>query len=278
MLHDISSQRLNYEGSQIELIKSLPFFKMVSNHEDTLQYCRSMTHRRQKRIPWSLSHRSMNTLRTWFESKDCSILIGESHGVKTSSRDFAVNLLDLVLQRSFPVIWALPISISEDDIPDIEGVLASLVIQAMELNPSVLSMGANPISTRHFKSTLSVEQWFQLLQKSIQGMNSLLIVLDFTMLQASLRKSNLLTPEEFLEALLNMKGRLGPNLKIVALTWKLEPVIANRSEDSLATQFIATDPGPSKVRLMRNPRYRAAFSARRQKLAVALREATVTVD
>ena len=275
---DLTSQRLNYEGSQIELIQSLPIFEKVLSHENTLQYCRSMTSRRRKRMPCSLSYRDMITLKMWFDSKDSTILIGEAHGIKTSSRDFAVDLLDLVLPTSLPAIWALPMSISSEDVPDFENVLASLVIQALELNPTVLSTGVNPISTRHFRSPLPVDSWLQLLQKSLRGMKYLLIVLDFTMLQACLRKNNILEPAEFLEALLNLKGAQGPKLKIVALTWKLDLVITDRAGGSLAPQLVATDPGPRKVRLMRNPKFRAAFSARRQKLAVALREATLTAD
>lgn len=275
---DITSQRMNYEGSQIEHIQSLPFFENVPSHQEALQYCRSMTHRRRVRMPCSLSARDTNLLKLWLNSKESSILVGEAHGIRTSSRDFAVNLLDLVIQTSRPAIWALPMSITIGEVPNITDILASLVIQAMELNPSVLSSGINPISTRHFKSSRSEDEWLQLLKKSIQGLKCLLIVLDFTMLQTCLKKSTTLEPEEFLESLLNMSRPQGPTLKIVALTWKLEPVIARRSDDPLATQFVATDPGPRKVRLMRNPKFRAAFSVRRQKLAMALRETNLADD
>lgn len=229
-------------------------------------------------MPCALSPKDMGVLKTWFVDKDSAVLIGEAHGIRTSSRDFAVNLLDLVLPAHISAIWALPVPSMVDNIPDIEDILACLVIQALELNPSVLSTGVNPISTRHFRPPYTLEKWLKLLQRSIQGMKSLLIVLDFTMLQACLRKSNVLEPEEFLEMLVGMTGTRRGVLKVVALTWKLEPIIAKHRQDSLEPQFVSTDPGPRKVRLMRNPKFRAVFSARRQKLAVALREGAWTED
>jgi hypothetical protein len=276
MLVDLSGQRLHYEASQIELIQSLPFFTKVPSHEEALQYCRSMSRRRYARVPCSLSSNDMHILRTWFMNKESAVLIGEAHGIRTSSRDFAVNLLDLVRQTQISAIWALPAPRIIDNIPDIEDILACLVIQVLELNPSVLSTGVNPISTRHFKAPGTLEKWLQILQRSMQGMKSLLIVLDFTMLQACLRKSNVLEPEEFLEMLVSMTGIQGGTLKVVALTWKLEPIMVRHREDSLEPQVVSTDPGPRKVRLMRNPKFRAAFSARRQKLAVAFREEALT--
>jgi hypothetical protein len=229
-------------------------------------------------VPYSLSPKDLDILKTWFMDKDFTVLIGEAHGIRTSSRDFAVNLLDLVLPAHISAIWALPVPSIVDNVPDIEDILACLVIQVLELNPSVLSTGVNPISTRHFKPPYTLEKWLKVLQRSIQGMKSLLIVLDFTMLQACLRKSNILEPEEFLEMLVAMTGTRRGVLKVVALTWKLEPIIAKHGADSLEPQFVSTDPGPRKVRLMRNPKFRAAFSARRQKLAVALRERAWTED
>lgn len=275
---DLTRQRRQYEGSQIELIQDLPIFQRIPNHQNTLEYCRSMTSRRRKRMSCSFSYADMIKLKMWFESKDSSILIGEAHGVKTSSRDFAVDLLNLVIPSALPAVWVLPERSPTETVVELEDVMADLVLQTLELNPTLLSAGVNPISTRHFRTPLLVEQWFQLLRKSMQGMKQLLIVLDFTMLQACLEISNLYEPDEFLEALLDFSGLHGPIIKIVVLTWKLNHVIIGGMDDRFSTELIATDPGPRKVRLMRNPKFRAIFSSRRQRLAVALKESCLTAD
>ncbi|CAI6238245.1 unnamed protein product [Periconia digitata] len=275
---DLTRQRRQYEGSQIEMIQDLPIFQRVPYHEGTLEYCRSMTSRRRKRLSCSLSYTDVIKLKTWFENRNSAILIGEAHGVKTSSRDFAVDLLNLVRPSSLPVVWVLPERLESESVVELEDVMAGLVLQILELNPTLLSTGVNPISTRHFRTSLSVEQWLQLLRKSMQGMKQLLIVLDFTILQATLERSNMYEPEEFLEAFLGLKSIHGPIIKIVALTWKLDHVISGGIDDRFVTELIATDPGPRKVRLMRNPKFRAVFSSRRQKLAVALKESSLVAD
>lgn len=278
MTEDFSRQRLQYERSQIELIQSLPIFENVPSHEQALTYCQSMASRRRRRISCSLSNKDLSTLKIWFESKGSSILVGQAHGVKSSSRDFAIDLLNLVMPTSLPVVWLLPGSMDIATVPTLEDILASLVIQTLEANPAVLSSGINPIFTRYFRSPIQTDKWLQILKRSMMGMRHLLIIVDLTMLSTSLKQSNTFEAGEFLEALQQLGGTQGPAIKVVALTWKLDTVLSSDMDDNLAIKTITTDPGPRKVRLMRNPKFRAAFGARRQKLAVAFRESHLMGD
>ncbi|PVH95787.1 hypothetical protein DM02DRAFT_731625 [Periconia macrospinosa] len=275
---DLEIQRGNYQRAQIELITSLPIFSTLPSQEATLKYCQSIASRRRQRISCTLSYRDLLILKTWFETNDSSVLIGQAHGIKTSSRDFAVDLLNLLIPRSIPAIWILPENESMEIMPDLENIMASLVAQTLELNPAAFSAGQHPISTHSFRRPISIKRWFDILQKCMEGLKYLLLVLDFTMLQSCLERSRLLEAEEFLEAMLKLRGPKGPVLKIVALTWKMNPIIDIGEDSNLATELVSTDPGPKKVRLMRNPKFRAAFSARRQRLAVAMKESKLVVE
>jgi len=213
----------------------------------------------------------MDVLRSWINRKSSGILIGEAHGIKTSSRDFAVDLLDVIMKARIPAIWALPQPTEEEESTvTVEDLLVSLVLQAINLNPSVLSEGVNPISATHFRTIGSVEKLLQLLQRSVKGLKFTIVVVDLMLLKRVLRKSKSLEPEEFLEMLLDMTESHDGIIKIVVLTWRSEAIISETRRESFAADMVVTDPGFRKVRLMKNPQFRIVYNARRGRLSNAL--------
>jgi hypothetical protein len=290
-----------YEASQLEMIQSLPLIEAIhSQPNEALQLCRNMKQRRRLRLPLTLPVQEVNTLKAWLNSSGMnvhvggtpSILIAEAHGVKTSARDFAVDLIDLIVKSNLAALWVLPGEHSSNTAPvdkhslSIETLLASLVTQALALNPTVLSKGPAPLSLKNFKPGLPIEHWFRLLQQSVSGLPFLLIVLDLPTIRSALRGSNddqSMELDEFLGKILSISNTADGTIKIVALAWKLDEATAFLTlsginpcdeESSFAeAPRIATDPGPRKVRMMRNPKFRAVYTARRQKLELALRDA-----
>jgi hypothetical protein len=273
---DMLAQKQRYEFRQLEIIQSMPSIEGIPKHQNSLQHCRTMTRRRRLRLPSTLSSKDMQTLRAWLMSDSSSLLIAEAHGAKTSSRDFAVHLLDEVLKVQVPAIWALSNSSDTENVPSIEEFLASLVMQVIKLNLSVLSESSNPISVGHIKAAENVDQWLRLLQKSICGLRSLLVVLDFITIRGCLNTEEGLDAEEFLERFLDIADSTKASVKIIALTWRMDHILQENSHNLVDAQRIFTDPGARKMRLMRNPKYRAAYIARRQKVALALREGVWT--
>lgn len=231
-----------------------------------------MTQRRRLRIPSSLSLGDIKELKACLASPNSSILIAEAHGIKTSSKDFAVDLLDVAIKSEIPAIWALPEDNATERLTTIEEILASLVLQTIEQNRRVLSEGTTPLSVKHFKTIGSLDGWLQLLRKSIEGLKYLLVVVDLMMIQNCLKRNYTLETEDFLEKILEIAKSMQVSLKIVGLKWKLDDILPRDQEDSTNTHWIFTDLGPRKVRLMRNPKYRAIQRARRQKFALELRE------
>lgn len=272
MSADITSQKVFYQAAQLELLQELPMLKDAPGRVPSLEYCKSMTRRRRSRVPITLSTGDMRDLKSWLSTSTSGVLIGEAHGIKTSSRDFAVDLIDLVLKAKVSAIWALPNGGAEVIVPSIESILASLVVQAIELNPSVLSAQMDPITMKHFKATYDADEWLRLLRKAIQGLQYLLIVVDLSMIRACLKGESAWEPEEFLEKLVEMSRSTKTVVKIVALTWRLDQLIQKDADDKAEMQWIATDPGPRTVRLMRTPKFRMALTARRRKMAQELRD------
>jgi len=222
-----------------------------------------MTRRRRARLQCSLSSGNIKMLKAWATNKDSSILISEAHGIKTSSRDFAADLLDALLEASIPAIWSLSSSIDEGDVM-LENLLAALIMQAIRVNPGVLSDCVNPVSVIHFKATRTIDEWFRILQRCLRGLKRLFIILDLILINKVLKRDRSLELEEFIGKLEDLCYSHNGILKIVALTWRTDATLYRLSQDSPVGTVIATDPGPRKVRLMKNPKYRTALASRRQ--------------
>jgi len=212
----------------------------------------------------------MNMLKDWATSNDSSILISEARGIKTSSRDFAADLLDALLEANIPAIWSLPISVDEENMT-LENLLVVLIIQAITLNPGVLSDNVNPVSVMHFKATRTIDDWFRIFQRCLRGIKRLFIILDLILINKVLKKDRSLELDEFIGKLDDLCRSHDGILKIVALTWRTDTILCGLSQDSPGSTVIATDPGARKVRLMRNPKYRTAFASRRQGVSDVLK-------
>ena len=264
---ELRSQRVFFQQTQIQTIRSLPTLESIPSHDDALEYCRSMTRRRRIRLPCSLSLGDLDLLRSWVNRKASGILIAEAHGIKTSSIDFAVDFLDSVDKAGVSSIWALPQPAEEERAVTLEDLLISLILQAISLNPNALSEGVIPIAAFHFRKRESVEELLQLLRRSLKGLNFVIIVIDLTFLNKILERSKLLELDGFLEMLRGMMESHDGILKFVALTWKSEALIPDMRREIIAADVIATDPGLRKVRLMRNPRFRTVYNGQRGRLS-----------
>ncbi|KAF2093915.1 hypothetical protein NA57DRAFT_61131 [Rhizodiscina lignyota] len=267
---NMSSQRHNYETLQMDNIRALPMIEHVPSAEQSLQYCRSMTRRRRVRLKTSLSARDIQWLKTWITNKESSILIGEARGIKTSSRDFAGDLLEALISAEIPVIWFLPSSLDEDDVTA-EKVFISLIMQTINLNPGILSEQVNPVSATHFKTVRTTDEWFTMFQRCLREIQQLYIVLDLILISKLLKKDSSMELDELLEKLEELSERHTGIIKVVLLSWRSDATLSGLSERSVDTHILATDPGPRKIRLMRNPKFRAAFSARGRSVSDALK-------
>jgi hypothetical protein len=203
---------------QIMQITTIPALRHLPSPDESLDYCRSIKLRRRSSI--LLDPSQVAKLRHWHQTPDAfPLLIARCSGFQTATRDFSVELLDVIRGSDVPAIWALSQSNSDEEKPlSLESLLLSLTMQALVLNPQVLSAGVNPISSYHFENISHEDQCFKLLGRCLSGVTRMYIVLDLTLVHAAIdysyRRTNTFV-QKFLDLLLSRQEK-GIKLVIVA--------------------------------------------------------------
>lgn len=273
--------------------------------EASLAFCRSMRKRRAQRLATPMPPRAVLPLQAWLRGRAASsLLLAESRGVRTSPLDFAVELVDAVLARGYPVAWALPAAPAEDEderrrAPSVVAVLRSLVLQLLRLSEAALTEGRNPVTKRHLQSAATVDTWFALLEQCASTLPGLLIVVDIAAIEASVRGatggyqdddgdsvSACQMPDEepfrvsdFVGGLSAMAGRHRRGcLKVLIASVNFHEATSLYPDEVFGNSFITTDRGRHVGRLMRQPKYRGIFKAQGRRIEEELRSAVGTLD
>ena len=280
MLLSMHSQRQLFVSAQLSHIQDTFLLASGPSHGDSLTYCRSLRNRRRQRTPAQLPASEIAKLQAWLHDPFSSLLLARGRGVRTSSLDFAVDLLDAVLEAGYPVVWALPGTTSEGEAhgtaegPSLTGVLRSLVLQVLNINARAMSEGVNPVTSQHFRSATSAEHWFCLLERCIAPLPRLFVVIDMGILGSALERDRDSDDNgeqlqigdviKRLEQLARLSGGGGQVLKIVVMSWQFDSARILEAEEVFdADKQIVTDGGRRHERLMWQPKFRAMF--RRQK-------------
>lgn len=210
-------------------------------------------------MPLAFSH--VAVLRDWMANDDSSIINLEARGMRTSSRDLSADLLKALLEAEIPVAWILPGSIDDED-STMEQLFASLILQIIKVNPTVLSDQAHRISVAHFKGEHSMDDWFSLLGRCLKGVKKIFLVLDLVFIRKVLQRDHSMQIDVFIQKLEDICQTQQGVLKIIILTWRSDTAYNAILEALPDGVVIGTDPGARKVRLFRNPKFRAAHNAR----------------
>lgn len=216
------------------------------------------------RLPSSLSRSELNHIKNWLLEDSSSLLVAQAQGIKSSARNFAVDLLDVILQLQIPVIWALPRSTREDDTLSLESILKMLVIQTVTLNPGLCGSGPSYVSPHTFNAVHGEDGWFDILRRCIRSFERLFIIIDMGLVEHALPKSEM-EYSEFVQNLRNFTQHLGKTkVKIVMLSDKYATIMSDDAEDSLGAEFVKTDQGRQKLHMLRYPRFRAHYALRQR--------------
>lgn len=264
--------------------------------DDSLAYCRSMRNRRRQRLPTQLPVAALATLKSWVADSASSLLLAQGNGVRTSSLDFAADFLDAVLERGYPVLWALP-SMAPQDRPygrdddeepagtastsdarsSITGILRSLISQALALDPAIVGEGSHPVTAKHFKTATGIEQWFALLERCITAFPRLFVVVDLGFIGFAAEndeaEQEFFRVADFVERLgeiVRQRDRGG--LKVVVVSWRFGVATTLDAADLFEERQIFTDMGRRVERLMRQPKYRVIHRRRNEQFAVRFRD------
>jgi len=280
MLLGMHSQRQLFVSAQLSHVEDTFLPAPGLSHDDALTYCRSLRNRRRQRTPAQLPTSEIAKLQIWLQDPLSSLLLARGRGVRTSALDFAVDLLDAVLEAGYPVVWALPGTISEGEArdvaegPSLTGILRSLVLQVLNLDTRAMSEGVNPVTSQHFRSATSADHWFCLLERCITPLLRLFVVIDMGILESALEHDrdsdhggeqlHIGDVIKRFEQLAQPGGAGGRVLKIAVISWRFDAARVLEAEEVFdADRQIVTDGGRRHERLMRQPKFRAVF--RRQK-------------
>ncbi|KAI2619517.1 hypothetical protein GGS26DRAFT_572530 [Hypomontagnella submonticulosa] len=258
-----------FRENQIDKIRETIFPNDLPGTDDSLAYCRSMRDRRRQRNPTLLPAQALSILKYWVAEPSSSLLLAQGQGIKTSSLDFATNFLDIILERGYPVMWALPSPTEENkSVPSAITIFQSLVSQALSLDPGVVSEGSNPVTVKHFKSATSIQQWLTLFERCISSFPRLFLVIDIGLVELAIEHreedQELFTLRDFVEQLSGLVSKLSSGLKIVIISWRFDIATTLEAKEVFDETQIFTDMGKKTERLMRRPKFRSIFRRRNQ--------------
>ena len=164
---------------QLAQILSASFLEKLPTSGESLRYCQSMQQRRRDRSKLILPN--TNDLQKWADQKHSSFLVTES-STSQAAKDFLVELLQVIREARFPVLWALRFAdYWESDLTCID-ILRMLVLQVLQINPDALTTGSNPITMTHLREAVDETDWLSILNRALQGVQQIYIVLDADLL------------------------------------------------------------------------------------------------
>ncbi|KAI0012089.1 hypothetical protein F4779DRAFT_126490 [Xylariaceae sp. FL0662B] len=228
------------------------------NAAETLAFCRSMRNRRRLRTPTQLPGGELLKLKAWIRDERSSLLMAHGNGVKSSSLDFATDLLDAIVELKAPIIWALPSSFGFS--PTLTDILQSLTLQGISLSTNSHNSELNFVTIQDIRTADSISQWLSILERSLTRINKLFIIIDMSMIEKAANSQHdrrVFGPIRFAEELQNiLSARRSGWIKIVLASWTSgasEQFTPERSQGHLQ---ILTDRGTLQERKFWNPRLR----------------------
>lgn len=236
---------------------------------ESLAFCKSMRRRRRQTLPTQMPVATLSKLAAWVSDPSSSMVLAQGQGIRTSSLDFAVDFLDAILHRNYPVVWALP---GDNDraqpSPSITGILRSLISQLLELEPVQPQNGLSPVALKKFQANTCIRHWFQLLERCIAVFPRLFIIVDTSLVQSSLGdevRDEYFTLGDFIDSMSEIVSRRDKDgLKVVIVSWRFDTTTSLEASEVFDEMQFATDMGRRAQRLMRQPKYRVMFRRRGQ--------------
>jgi hypothetical protein len=283
---DLRDQKEYFQSARIEAIGTELLLEDTPEANESLEHCRSMRNRRRQKLPTQFPSAQLLRFKEWIADPVSSLLLATGQGVRTSAIDFAADFLDAVLEQGYPVLWALPSSVEEQSFaPTVRGILRSLVMQALVLNPGAVSEGANPVRMQQFRSAVSIEQWFKLLERCVVGMARLFVVIDMGLVELAVDREEddgeYFRAGDFLQRIMQIAESRTRSmlLKAVVVSWQFKAsTLLDTSQLLGEEQRIVTDGGRRAERLSRQPKHRATFKRRSNAMVARLKSAVRDIE
>ena len=200
---------------QLNQILSLSFLEKLPTSGESLEYCQSI--RRRSRHRMTLPLPDVSRLTDWASepTKTLLILQGSSSVV---SKAFMIDLIGLVRDAKMPILWALRYANYWDSPTTTIDILRMLVLQAMQVNPQVMTHGSHPITMACIREAASTSDWLDLLARALQGIPRIFIALDSGLLEHA-TSMDATQGTALVEA---FRSRLSTSVKVIASASNLD--------------------------------------------------------
>ncbi|ORX99892.1 hypothetical protein BCR34DRAFT_606474 [Clohesyomyces aquaticus] len=204
---DVSSSAQMISNIQLGQILSLPFLTYLPSSGESLSYCESL-YRRGLRPPKASV--GIAQLRQWAERSGSSFLFPRC-GLRLESREVVLEMIKLIRTSNQPLLWVLRYPKFWEKEVTWTDMLRMLVIQAIQVNPSALQKGVNPITVAHLREAASEEDWLAMLDRALVDVTQVYIVIDSELLNHAMAQNRYSTTR----LLERMVGRVRCKLKLV---------------------------------------------------------------
>lgn len=263
-----------FQRNRIEEIQNTALLlEDTPSFSESLAYCQSMRTRRRRRVPTHMPMAALTKLKAWVADPSSSVILAQGQSVKTSSLDFAVDFLEAVRERDYPVVWALRSSLEPGKVaPPVVAILRSLISQVLDLDTTFNGRSrADELMLSDFKNVTTIQQWLDLLERCVSAIPRLFIVADMAVIEDvddDDIDGDYFTAREFVEHMSAMASRRKQGcLKIMVITGRSDvatSMLDDAGSDIADDMRISTDMGRKVQRLMRQPKYRAFYKKQQQ--------------
>ncbi|KAI0403449.1 hypothetical protein F4802DRAFT_608043 [Xylaria palmicola] len=196
MSNELTSFKGMVQHIQLGQILSLSFLESLPTSGQCLAYCRSFWLRRQylrqqRRIP------DASALQKWNEQQSLTFVVTEESS-RIHARDLLVDIISLIRQQDLPVLWALRSPDLESSPLTLLDVIRMLLYQALQINPAALNQ-THPITVAHLREASTHGDWLLLFQRAIQGLPTVFIVFDSSLVDHVTRGEKSLATKFFID-------------------------------------------------------------------------------
>ncbi len=174
-------------------------------------------------------------LETWTSQRNSAVLLIDSY-LSTVEKTFMVDLIDLILGKRLPIIWALRYADFQDQRMSVVDVIRMLVLQAMQVGADHLLDSTFPVTVEQLREAASLGEWVAILNQLLSSISHAFIALDASLLAHATAHERSEVPE-MLELL---RLKLSSNVKIVTSTSSVSRGYAEELERSNACIKIQT--------------------------------------
>lgn len=178
---DLLQQRETAARNLLATFSTLPCLTRLPGAGLCLQYCASL-YSRSRRGRGCIQQQGVLDMAQWSSEPGSSVLVAvDAHD--TVVLGFMIDVLKLIREGSYPVIWLLPHKSYWDAGHLLEDLISAMVLQALQLNPQRLVSNADPITLSDLNNASSVADWLLILQRALLGLPQIFIIIDAQLLR-----------------------------------------------------------------------------------------------